>query len=316
MTGYITGCDGAVGQLPALLSWDICHGFCSPCDSFEVSFLYEPEMLPTLQKAVRFRAEHEEETVFFGVVDDVELSADDAGCAAVLRGRGLQALLLDTEADAADYFGATLEFILTRHARPWGVTEIDTSGTGKGGATMTVSSGESNWSVVQRFAEFTLGVKPRFSRDGTLIFDGKNAGRTIAITKKTPLSAQSWTQERYGVIAKATVKNRVWGTSITVENSDFIALGGTSRRVVNVPRTVGYTAMRNTGTYQIARSNEGFRRCSVTVPMLFAAFPGDRAVLESTPLGISGEHLVWSTRCWADGQSAGTVLELTESSTG
>ena len=269
-------------------------------------------MLPTLKKAVRFRAEHEEETVFFGVVDDVELSADDAGCAAVLRGRGLQALLLDTEADAADYFGAGLEFILGRHVRPWGVTEIDTAGTKSVWATLSVSSGESNWSVVQRFAEFSLGVKPRFSRDGTLIFDGKSRSRTIAITKKTPLSAQTWTQERYGVIARATVKNRVWGTSVTVENADFIALGGTSRRVVNVPRTVGYSAMRSTGTYQIARSNEGFRRCGVTVPMLFAAFPGDRAVLEDTPLGISGEHLVWSTRCWADGQSAGTVLELTE----
>ena len=102
MTGYITGCDGAVGRLPTLLSWDICHGFCSPCDSFEVSFLYEPEMLPTLQKAVRFRAEHEEEIVFSGMVDEVELSADEAGYTAVLRGRGLQALLLDTEADAAD----------------------------------------------------------------------------------------------------------------------------------------------------------------------------------------------------------------------
>ena len=96
------------------------------------------------------------------------------------------------------------------------------------------------------------------------------------------------------------------------ENADFLALGGYSRRVVNVPRTAGYTAMRSTGTYQIARSKEGFRRCSVTVPELFAAFPGDKAVLEDTPLGISGEQLVWSTRCWADENSAGTVIELSE----
>ena len=312
MTGYITGCDGAVWQLPTLLSWDICHGFCSPCDSFEVSFLYEPEMLSALQKAVRFRAGHEGETVFFGVVDDVELSADSAGCAAVLRGRGMQALLLDTEADGADYLCATLDFILARHVLPLGVTEIDTAGVGRGGTTLTVSSGESNWGVVRQFAEFCMGVKPRFSRTGTLVLDGKSGGDTVEITAKTPVSAQTWTQERYGVIARATVNNRVMCTSVTVENPDFIALGGESRRVVNVPRTVLYDAMRHTGTYQIARSNEGFRRCSVTVPELFAAFPGDRALLKSTPLGIGGEYLVWSTRCWADGQSAGTVLELTE----
>ena len=312
MTGYITGCDGVVERLPALLSWDICHGFCSPCDSCEVSFLYGPEMLSALQKAVRFRAEHEGETVFSGVVDEVELSADEAGYTAVLRGRGMQALLLDAEADAADYFGASLDFILARHVRPWGVTEIDTAGTRWGGASLTVSSGESNWSVVQRFAEFSLGVKPRFSRNGTLVFNGKNGGRRVAITAKTPVLAQTWTQERYGVIAKATVKNRVLGTSVTVENAGFIALGGTSRRVVNVPRTVGYTAMRSTGTYQLARSNENFRRCSVTVAEIFTVFPGDKAVLEDTPLGISGEHLVWSTRCWADENSAGTVIELTE----
>ena len=81
---------------------------------------------------------------------------------------------------------------------------------------------------------------------------------------------------------------------------------------MNVPRTVGYSALRSTGPSQIARSNENFRRCSMTVPELFAVFPGDKAVLENTPLGISGEHLVWSTRCWADGDSAGTVIELTE----
>ena len=312
MTGYITGCDGTVERLPPLLSWDVCHGFCSPCDSFEVSFLYESEMLPALQKAVRFRAEHEGETVFFGVVDDVELSADEAGCTAVLRGRGLQALLLDTEADSADYFGAGVDFILARHVRPWGVTDIDTAGIGWSGVSLTVSSGESNWSVVERFAAFCLGVRPRFSRSGTLVLNGKSGGGTVKITAKTPVSAQTWTQERYGVIARATVKNRVLGTSVTVENPDFIALGGHSRRVVNVPRTVFYDAMRHTGTYQIARSNEGFRRCSVTVPVLFTAFPGDRAVLGDTPLGIGGEYLVWSTRCWADGQSAGTVLELAE----
>lgn len=310
MTGFITLCSGQSRQLPELLSWDFTHGFCSPCDCFEVSFLYSTEMLGALEEAVRFKAVHEGGTVFFGVVDELELSADCSGCTAVLRGRGIQALLLDNEAESADYTGAGAEFILERHAAPWGVTDADCTGLEKVRASLSVSAGDSCWSVIDTFAQFCAGVRPRFSPAGQLILDGARGGREREITASSPVSAQSFVQERYGVISSALVKNRVLGSEVLVENGPFMAMGGTCRRVVNVPRKTGFDAMRHTGTYQIRRSAEGMRSCTLTLPELFAAFPGDTAVLRDTPLGTDGRYLVWQSRCWADAHSAGTVLTL------
>ena len=310
MTGFITLCSGQGRELPELFSWDLTHGFCSPCDCFEVSFLYSPEMLAPLAEAVRFKAVHEDETVFFGVVDELELSADAAGCAAVLRGRGMQALLLDNEAESADYTGAAADFILERHAVPWGVADADCTGLERVRASLSVSAGESCWGVIDKFAQFCAGVRPRFSPGGRLILDGERGGRERRITAATPISAQSFVQDRYGVISSALVKNRVLGSQTVVDNAQFQALGGRCRRIVNVPRRTGFDAMRHTGTYQIRRSAEGMRTMTLALPELFAAFPGDRAELRDTPLGVDGRYLVWQSRCWADGQGAGTVLTL------
>lgn len=311
MTGYITLCSGGSRQLPELLGWDLTHGFCSPCDCFEVSFLYSREMLECLKKAVRFRAVHGGEAVFSGVVDELELSADASGCAAVLRGRGMQALLLDNEAESADYSGATADFILSRHAAPFGVKDWDCSGLGAVRADLSVSAGDSCWSVIDSFAQFCAGVRPRFSREGRLVLDGEKGGRERVFSGSTGISAQSFTQDRYGVISSALVKNRVLGSEAVVTNPEFLSLGGCCRRVVSVPRKTAFDAMKHTGTYQIRRSGENFRSCSLTLPGLFAAFPGDVAVLQDTPLGVDGRFTVRQSRCWADAHSAGTDLSLT-----
>lgn len=311
MTGYITLCSGGDRQLPELLGWDLTHGFCSPCDCFEVSFLFSRDMLEALKKAVRFKAVHDGEVVFFGVVDELELSADASGCAAVLRGRGMQALLLDNEAESADYFGATADFILSRHAAPFGVKDWDCSGLGAVRADLSVGSGDSCWSVIEQFARFCAGVRPRFSREGRLLLNGERGGRERVFSGASGIAAQSFVQDRYGVISSALVKNRVRGTQAEVKNPEFLALGGCCRRVVNVPRRTAYNAMRHTGTYQIQRSAENFRSCSLTLPGLFAAFPGDVAVLKDTPLGVDGRFVVRQSRCWADAHSAGSDLLLT-----
>ena len=310
MEGTIYDAAGGAYRLPVLLSWDVSHGFCSPCDSFTVTFLYDKTMLPPLEAACRFSAEHGREAVFCGVVDEFELSADSGGCLCTLHGRGLQALLLDSEAESAEYYNATTEYILSRHVRPLGVTEVDLGALGGRSASLSVSSGESHWSVLRRFAEFCLGVQPRFTPAGTLLLDGADSGRSFTVDGGTPVTAQTYGQDRYGVISEAIVKNRVRGTRVTVDNPAFQEIGGSCSRVINVPRMTGFDAMRHTGAYQIAQSEADFIRCRLTLPALFAAFPGDRAVLNATPLGITGEFTVRASRCFADGKRAGTVLDL------
>ena len=309
MEGQIFDASGSGFGLPPLLGWDISHGFCSPCDSFEVRFLYSPEMLEPLKAACRFTAEHGNETVFRGVVDELELLAEPRGCTAVLRGRGLQALLMDSEAGSADYLNADTAFVLAHHVTPLGITEVDRQGVESGRkASLSVSSGESHWSVLSRYAEFCMGLRPRFRRDGTLVLDGEDSGRLLRIGADTPVTAQRFIRDRYGVFSEVLVKNRVLGTAVTVENAAFKAAGGQCTRVVNVPRHTGFDALRHTGNYQIEKSMAGMDCCRVTLPWLFAAFPGDRVLLEQTPLGISGTFRTEASRCIADGKSAQTVL--------
>ena len=310
MEAVIYDAAGAAYALPTLLRWDVSHGFCSPCDSFEAAFLYDASMLPALRSACRFVGTYGGETVCCGVIDELEVKADPNGCLAVLRGRGYQALLLDSEAESADYYNADTAFILDRHVRPFGVTDVEVGACAGKSASLSVNSGESHWSVVQRFAEFCLGVKPRFTPGGRLLLDGAESGRTFTVDERTPVTAQVFAQERYGVVSRALVKNRARGTQTAVENESFAAIGGQSERVINVPRKTGFDAMRHTGAYQIGKSGADFLRCRLTLPQCFAAFPGDRVVLERTPLGVSGEFFVSASRCCADGTGCETVLEL------
>ena len=310
MKVFLSDAAGAEWELPPLLRWEVSHALCSPCDALEATVVFRQELLPVLRGAVRVRAEHGEETVFVGTVDEAEVTADARGCLATVRCRGNQALLLDSEAEAADYYRADTDFILNRHARALGVTDIDARGCAGKRATFSVDSGESHWSVVRRFAEFCLGVTPRFSPAGTLILDGAESGRTLTVDAKTALSAQTFAQERCGVIGSAVVKNRVFRTQVTVTNQSLDEFGGGGRRVINVPRRTSFDAMRHTGAYQIRRSGRDFLRCRLTLPQLFAAFPGDRVLLEETPIGVDGDWYVSASRCFADGTDSGTSLDL------
>lgn len=310
MTGYLTDCGGATWRTPPLFSWDISHGFSSPCDSFEVSFIYSADMLPALKKAVRFRAVHGEKTVFFGVVDEFEAAADYQGLFVTVRGRSLQALLMDNEAKAADYTGADLGFILRRHVTPLGISNIDSTSVSAAAADMTVSSGKSHFSVLSDYLDYAAGCVPRFSREGVLLLNGESGGETKVVGADTPVSAQVYCMDRYGVVSEVLVQNRYSGTSVTMENTDFKTLGGICRRIVSVPKTTALPKLRYTGDYQIRKSMEDFVVCSITVPELFAAFPGDTLEIQSSPLGVTGSFMARETRCWADSGSAGTVIEF------
>lgn len=310
MTAEIYDAAGNRWALPVLLHWDFSYGFCKACDCFEAAFLYDAAMLPALRAACRFRAEYEGKTVFFGVVDEVELRADGKGATAALRGRGLQALLLDSEAESADYYGVDAAFLLEKHILPFGVTEVDVGDCGARRASFSVSSGESHWSVVQRFAEFCCGTKPRFTPEGHLLLDGAKSGETLRIDARSAVTAQTFAQERYGVISSVIVKNRSLGSRVKVENAEFIELGGASERVVNVPRKTGFDAMRHTASYQIAQSGADFVRCRLTLPQRFAAFPGDTVELNDSPLGVRGTFFVAASRCRADASACATELDL------
>ena len=309
MTGYITGFDGICRKLPALRSWDIKLGMGEPCDSFEVTFECTTEMRQALSDACRFHAEHDGRRVFTGVVDEFTMTADENGMAAEISGRSMAALLLDNEAEAASYCGASLDLILKKHVMPWGITDVRHGDMPKA-ALFTVESGASQWTVLRKFCWDQGGIIPRFDCSGTLILE-KESGTARKIDGSTAIFRQRYSEERYGVISQVLVKNKVRGSSVTVNNDELIKKGGSCRRVINVTRNTGYDIMHSTGEYQIERSKENALTCEITLPSLFSAYPGDTVTICSSPLGVTGKFFVREARCRAGEKDAYTILTLT-----
>lgn len=310
LQGILIDFQGNEYALPALLSWDMSYGSGQPCDAFQISFVYSPDMLTALEDAVEFRAEYAGETVFAGVIDEFEISALEAGGAVTLWGRGMAALLLDNEAEAAELYGAGLELILSKYVTPWGITKLRKN-VSPPAQSLVVASGSSCWRVLEDYLWFGCGERPRFSRDGTLIL-GEEEGNRFVVDSSTGVLEESLRIKRYGVISQVLVKNKAIGVSSVVDNSEFLQRGGRCTRVINVPRYTRYDSMRSTGNYQIEQSKADQLRFSLTLAEMFAAFPGDTVLVENSVSGLVGEFVVGESRCFASPDGAGTRLVLTK----
>ena len=308
MTGYLIDYNGEENQLPLLLSWSVTHGLGVPCDAFELCVVYDGDLAEILQKAVKFRGVYENKTVFYGVVDEYEISVDTYGSTVSISGRGMAAYLLDNEAAAVEYWVCTLNDILNNHVYPYGIKNIqaDSMGSAYG---YTIASGTSQWAALYNFTKYVGNIAPRFSRDGVLILSAAQ-GEKLVIDDWSGAFNLKYCGKRYGVISEVLVKNKALNTSTTVRNEKFLARGGSCRRVVNVPRNTSYDKMRYTGKFQIESSEEEQIVCSVSLPTLFAAFPNDIVSLQMTQVGITGEFRVSETTTWADGSSAGTEMKM------
>ena len=289
--------------IPEVVSWDICHTMGEPCDYYEISALYTSEIKGKLASAVRLRIKHDNATVFFGVVDEYVITLTEKGAVATVHGRSLAALLLDNEAEAAEYVSVGLSTIIAKHVTPCGITNIAT-GTMNTLAQFSVSSGSSQWSVLKHFCRYAGNIQPRFSPDGKLLLNNPTGSR------KSVSDAYSvkYRDNRYGIISTVLVKNRVTGASYTVNNADASNLS--ARRVITVPKNTGAATARNTAQYQITESQREKKTIELALPRLFAMFPGDSAEIHSTVLNLNGTFTACKTRCWANEQGAGTVVTL------
>lgn len=310
MKCILSALDGTKWETPQVLGWDISHGFGSPCDCFEVKLPLADEDGKILEKTVYVTAEHEDETVFCGIMDEYELSADASGAMMHIRGRGMQARLLDNEAESAQHYYVGLGTLLDTYVRPFGIDKIEMGAAGSARGNLTVDSGASCWSVLNQFCRFHADTMPRFSPQGVLVIDGEKGGGSFVIDEKTPISSMSWREDRYGVISSVIVKNKARGTKTQMTSAEHEAKGIVCRRVINVPRATLYDAMRHTGTYQIQRSAEEMISAEIVLPWAFAAFPGDCVRIENSPVGVNGDYIVASSRCRGDARGVETALTL------
>ena len=308
MRGYLVDYSGYEYKLPVLTSWQTRHTDGSSCDSFEVSFVYSSEMGPMLEGAVNFYGEYEGEIVFYGIVDEYEINISDSNTVTV-SGRGLAGRLMDNEAEAADFYMCSMEDILTRYVRPFGVRNIDMITGVPSLWGYSVTTGQSCWSALTQFTEKAAGITPRFSRDGRMIISSK-AGKTLKISFANSIFDVSYKNQRYGIVSSVIVKT-IEGRYERVTDEKFVAEGGCAQRVTMVTKDTARSDMAYEGQKIIRDSKKGKKVLSISLPALFAAQPEDRIIVDLEYIGLSGEYRVTESISWADEDSCGTRLNMT-----
>lgn len=292
MTGYIITADHRIWGLPVLLSWQITYTGSVPCDSFSVTFPYQPDMLERLHLAAGFTAYENGQVMLRGIVDEHEVTLGSDGLTATVSGRGYAARLLDNESRPLTYQQATLADIVRGHVTPYGVSCAEMASV-TATSTYTVASGTSQWRALEDFCLTYGGFSPRFSREGKLLAaPEKESGVCKVISGGTPVLSCTLRDDRYGVLTEVLVIDKTRNTSYTVQNRSMLDRGGQCRRVLYTPGQSTWAAMRYTGEYQIARSREDAFSITVELPGNFTAFPGDTVMLELEKLGVSGKYRV------------------------
>ncbi len=309
MIGVLTCYDGTQYQLPTLLAWKLQYTAGVPCDSFWLRCCWESGEELVLRDAIRFLGTENGETVFSGVVDECEVTWCEEGCLLEISGRGMAALLLDNEAEAADYQTATVADILRDHVEPYGVAvggrEALPAVSG-----FSVSSGSSEWSVLYEFARYYGGVAPRFNREGELLLTKWTDNGTLQIDDTTPVTELVCRDRRYGVLSEVLVRDKVRQAVESVENTTFKNRGGQSRQILSMPGRSSYKVMRYSGQFQLDKSKAELIQLEITVPIAFLAAPGELIRLSRSNWGRNGTYRVMEAAVEENEDGTWTTLVL------
>lgn len=306
MTGYLVTCSGEIWQLPPLFLWKIERTDGDPCDSAEVSFLYEPQRLDVLKKAVRIRLTRDGETAFFGVVDEITPSVTAQGKTVSLSARSLAALMMDTELRAAAYPVLTEQDAIARFANSCGVDRCE-----RGGLPpvrdFSVDTGTTCWQALCGFCRHSVDIRPRMRADGTLLLQWKRENWLLDET--SGYTELKYRLKRYGVLAEQTVVSGK-GAAETVQNADLRAIGIAAKGVTLLQGKKTRARWR-TAQQRLEDSARDSAVLTVTLPGGFLAEPGDRVTVNLPSAGISGSFLLRSVceQCAAAEQSCTLELE-------
>ncbi len=309
MTGVIKTYDGRRFALPVLLEWKLQYACGTPCDSFEVRCPWGAGLEKALSDGVSFEGFEGEEQVFAGVVDEYECRWGEEGGRLFLAGRGMGALLLDNEAAPADYQTATLDDILRDHVFPYGIL-LSQRGQVPPVPGFSVESGSSEWQVLRDFAKYHGGIEPRFDRAGRLVLTDWESEKRLVIDDNTPLVQLCYRERRYGVLSEVLVLDRARKTSQRTVNQALLDRGYRCRRVICTPGKSSYREMRQSGEFQLAQSAEGRLTLEVTLPKVFAAWPGELVEVRRTRPAVDGVWRVQESECGMNARGAYTRLVL------
>ena len=278
-----------------------------PCSSFEAELIHSDAAKLAAESCKLVRIYSGERLVFTGIVDEAEVRSGLRGLRLFVCGRGLAALLMQSECASAQFSSVALTDIISRYIRPAGIAQID-AGDLSEVLRFTVESGTSAWTVLRNFCGWSAKITPRFDRNGTLILrpDG-HGGSRIQITKQQPVISASARNLRFGLPSLASVTERTSGRKLNVTDPQLVAAGFTGRIHLVAPNGT-LSASRSRAEWALAEPKRDWKTAEVTLAYPFAANPADKVELYLD--GIRGTYLVAGAKTEIDVHGARTTLYM------
>lgn len=309
MTGFVKTAAGETFTLPPAISYEFHHTAGVPCDSF--SFLAPWDKGGDILCAhwSEFYAQQDGRIVFRGVIDECISAISAKGATVELCGRGMAARLLDNEALGQDYAVAGMEDILKDHVLPYGI-KVKTAAQVAPVNRFSITTGQSEWSVLYQFCCYHAGITPRFDGDGMLViapFDDKNV---ILIDDSVPVISMQCRDKRYGVLSEIWVREAYKKTVMKMRDGAFCQDGGKRRQIITMPRKSDYKTRRYSGEFQLKQAKKEQISLDIQVAVPFFAQPGDLVQVEKSAWGRNGIYRVVTAKTSCDDGGEKTHLHL------
>lgn len=307
MTGFLTTLQGETWQLPELTSWQITRTDGDSCDGAQVEFLFEPARLEVLKDALRLRLTEGGRTVYFGIVDEVCAQSGKEGRRVTLLSRGLQALLMDNELTASRFTSLALEDALRLFVTPFGVEKIRQRSFAPV-ENFAVETGNTAWQALRGFCRHSDGSYPRFSADGTLLFEAEKAA-VRSLTEEDLLLDAEFNLCRFGLFSRQIIASAAGKETIVAENSRLMEKGVGCQKV-RLQQGDALKADWRTAEQRLEESARQALRVTVTLAGDYEALPGDTVLADLPRSGVQGKFTLKSITRWTSSRGTRTRLTL------
>ncbi len=171
----ITQKNGSSETLDRVLTAKLDSELGVPADSLLVACPYSSDLC---ENADYISVTDDEQIVFRGQIDEINVVKRDEGVITVLYARSFAGALLDNEAEPITYINPSASLIFARHAKKFGLQGYDADDVPFNGS-LKIDKGMTHWQVLRNFCINRYGCEPRISSDSKVLFRGIDVDRKV-----------------------------------------------------------------------------------------------------------------------------------------
>ena len=171
-----------------------------------------------------------------------------------------------------------------------------------------METGNTAWQALRGFCRHSAGVYPRFSADGTLLFDPEST-TTRRLHSNCGVLHAELRRCIYGVITRQIVVSSGYEDVETAEQDDFLARGGNCQKV-SMRVGPAKKADWRTAAQRVSESAKKEFLLTVTVAGDFTALPGDTISVELDGAGFFGNFLLRTVKTELSAAGRRTTLTM------